>query len=284
MFPRAKKSFGQNFLTDQSVVAGILTAADIRSGERVLEIGPGAGVLTKALLGAGANLIAVEADTDLISGLQTNLPAFFRQRGTSRLARREPVLNLPKNGGRLRLIAGDILSLRKTDPSLHGQLEEGAYKLVANIPYNITSAILEEFLSASARPFRLVLMVQREVADRIIAKPPGMSLLSVMCQLYATVKKALNVPRGAFRPSPHVDSAVIVLDLRPSVPHAEDVIRLAKAGFAARRKQLHGNLAHAGFGTSTSIKEVLTKIGMRPDARAEMLKPEDWITLWKAMK
>lgn len=256
MFLRAKKSFGQNFLADPSVVGKIVAAAGIKPGERVLEIGPGTGVLTRGLLETGAKVTAVEVDADLLPALHESFPT-------------------------LDLREGDILALRDQDPSLSGTLEEGKYILAANIPYNITSGILEEFLRVSPRPKRLVLMVQREVADRITAAPPQMSLLSVVCQTYAEVKKAFNVPAGAFRPAPKVDSAVIVLDLRSNVEEAENIIALAKVGFSSPRKQLHKNLAQGGKKDSAAWKEALERLGLRPDIRAEGLTKDDWQKLWK---
>lgn len=256
MFPRAKKSFGQNFLADPSVVGKIIAAAGIQPGERVLEIGPGTGVLTRGLLETKANVTAVEADADLIPALRETFPA-------------------------LDLREGDVLALREQDPTLGGTLEEGKYILAANIPYNITSGILEEFLRVSPRPKRLVLMVQREVADRITAEPPQMSLLSVVCQTYAVAKKAFNVPAGAFRPIPKVDSAVIVLDLLPVADSPEPIIAFAKAGFSSPRKQLHKNLAQAGKKDSAEWKAALERLGVRPDIRAEGLTTGQWQKLWK---
>lgn len=261
MLPRAKKSFSQNFLTDATVLGKILAAADLSAGDHVLEIGPGTGVLTKALLDAGAHVVAVEADADLVPALRIRL----------------------QSGGSVDVIEGDILALRQSDPTLGGRLAEGKYALVANIPYHITSPILEEFLSRAPRPIRLVLMVQEEVADRLVAEPGDMSLLGVMCQLYAHVRKVARVPRGAFRPAPKVDSAVICLDVRGDAGmHTEQVIRLAKAGFSAPRKQLHGNMSAVGY-TSAQMKHALEALGLRPDARAEMLSAEQWTQLWAHM-
>ena len=269
MLPKAKKQFGQNFLKDKGIVQKIIKAAEIVPGETILEIGPGTGILTEALVAAGARVIAVEADRDLIAPLRE------------------------KFGNAIELVEGDIISLsdsmtqRLSDSSHH-------YKLVANIPYNITSKILETFLTSKTPPTRMVLMVQLEVADRIAAQPPDMSLLSVVCQAYADVKKVFNVSRTAFKPSPNVDSAVIRLDLHVSPPHREEgtgvvvarngvdpekIIRLAKIGFSSRRKQLHRNLSASTVATSAAVKEALTKIGLPPEARAETLSVHNWIQL-----
>ncbi len=247
--PKAKKSFGQNFLVDQSVVKKIIQAAEIMNGERVLEIGPGTGNLTEALLEAGANLTAIEADKDLLPGLGERFQ------------------------DALHLVNDDAL---QTDLSALG-FEEGKYKLIANIPYNITSALLERFLTLSPRPSRMVLMVQKEVGERLTAKPTDMSLLSVAAQTYAVVKRVTRVPAGAFRPAPKVDSAVVQLDLfHPAPPHAEETIGLAKAAFSARRKQLHGNLATQGIAPSLKTKAALRSLGFPETARAETLLAEQW--------
>lgn len=245
---RAKKSFGQNFLVDQRVVEKIIAASDIQSGEAVLEIGPGTGILTAALVATGARVTAVEADHDLIAPLKE------------------------KFGNQIELIESDIFSYN---------LPPTTYKLISNIPYNITSQILETFLTAEHPPTRMVLMVQREVADRITAKPPNMSLLSVVCQLYADVKRVVNVPASAFRPAPKVESAVVRLDKtdRTNRTNNEVVIKLAKAGFSSRRKQLHNNLAGAGIASADTIKSHLVTLGLPPTARAENLSVHNWIAL-----
>lgn len=246
MFPRAKKSFGQNFLTDRMTVRHIVEAADVQPGEHIVEIGPGTGILTQALVDAGATLLAVEADRDLIPALEERF------------------------GDRIELIQADVLSLEAE------RFPQTPYKLVANIPYNITSSIIERFLTLPNAPTRLVLMVQREVADRMCAVPPQMSILAVACQIYAKVKKVLNVPRGAFRPVPNVDSAVVRLDVTPRVGNEEAVIGLVKAGFSHPRKQLHSNLASAGWITTEQAKAAFVSLGLDPLCRAQTLTVEQW--------
>jgi len=284
----AKKSFGQHFLQDKSVIKKIIVAAEIVPGETVLEIGPGHGILTQALVESGAHVIAVEADRDLIPGLKE------------------------KFGDSIELIQGDILQW--TPPT-----DIKSYKLVSNLPYNIASAVLEKFLSSPGRgrmgggPTRLVVMVQKEVADRMLAKPGDMSVLSVACQIYATIKRVCNVPPGAFRPMPKVDSTVVSLlpltkgelegdeemgsglgygifrtnlllkkshipDLTPS----EQVIALAKLGFASRRKQLQGNLGKK-YGTE-HVKVVLRDMGSSEKVRAQELSIDQWLMLAQKLK
>lgn len=245
--PKAKKSFGQNWLVDQSVISKILTASEISEGESVLEIGPGPGALTRALVTAGADLTAIEADSELVPALEQEF------------------------GEKIRLVHGDALQV-----PLEGVVSDYGYKLIANIPYNITSDILRRYLTQAPRPTRLVLMVQKEVADRIIAKPGEMSLLSVMCQLYAECKRVTKVPAGAFRPIPKVDSAVVQLDVHGRDEDLEEIVRVAKAGFSSRRKQLQKNLSAAGIASAEHVKEVLVEIGFDARARAQELDAASW--------
>lgn len=257
MLPRAKKSFGQNWLVDETVVQKIIEAAEIVSGETILEVGPGTGVLTKALVAAGARVIAVEADKSLIAPL------------------REKFVDT------IELIHGDILSWSFTQPQ--AEACGYRYKLVANIPYNITSDLLRHFLTKQPKPSRMILMLQSEVADRIIAQPPHMSLLSVVCQIYAQCRCVVKVPAGAFRPISKVDSAVVRLDLHPMSSFTqidpEEVIAVARLGFSSPRKQLHGNLKGVRRKGSSAVKEALQHLGLPPTARAEALTVENWIAL-----
>jgi 16S rRNA (adenine1518-N6/adenine1519-N6)-dimethyltransferase len=252
-FPRAKKSFGQHFLADQSVLAKIVKAAEIVPGETVLEIGPGTGILTQALLDAGAHVVAIEVDRDMVATLY----GVF--------------------GDRIVIKQADVLSL--SDKEIE-KLVGGTYKLVANLPYNVGTAVVERFLSIPHRPDRLVVMLQKEVADRMAAKPPKMSVLSVACQLYADCERLFVVPPGAFRPPPKVDSAVVRLDPKPVSADAESVIALAKAAFASKRKQLQGNLAQAGVADAATVKQALKAIGYPENARAETISVRDWVRLF----
>ena len=245
--------YGQHWLKDETVLNKIIQAAEIKKGEPVLEVGPGLGVLTEKLVTAGARVTAIENDPELW-----------------------PVLE-EKFGSFITLIKGDALAF-----DFSKIFSSGSYKLVANIPYNITSPLLQKFLSNAPQPKRLVLMVQREVADRLMAKPPEMSLLSVMAQVYATIQKVTNVPKGAFQPPPRVDSAVIVLDTKPQAEQ-EQVIAMAKAGFSAKRRQLHHNLSAAGYGEASEIKKTLEKLGLSTTIRAENLTIGEWKRLVEAV-
>ncbi len=268
IFP--KKSFGQHWLKSQAIVRKIVDAADLKKTDCVLEIGPGKGVLTEALLEKSDNVTAVEADHDLYGFLEK------------------------KFGDRIKLVKGDVI--KKSNKELVASCScslkktcEKRYKLVANLPYNITSAVMAKFLIEQPRPSRMVVMIQREVADRITAKPGDMGLLSVVCQLFADIKKVCIVKPGSFSPPPKVQSTVLRFDLIPPskqkirAHEAEAIIRLAKAGFSNRRKQLHRNLADARVVSSDKTKQVLAKLKLSEMARAQELSIKNWVQFYKAI-
>lgn len=254
---RPRKGLGQNFLVDDSVLPKILAAAQISPEDAVLEIGPGVGVLTLRLAPLVRQLTTIELDERLYPFLREKLAPYPAAR----------------------LIEGDALEF---DPA---QLEPGPYKLVANIPYYITSAILRHFLESSHRPTRLVLLVQKEVAQRIVARPPAMSLLAVSVQFYGQPKIFAYVPAGAFLPPPKVDSAILLIEtlplgerLCPTVMAADEpkFFELVRAGFGQKRKQLANTLA-SGLGLSKEqVRSILEEAGVKPESRAEQLTLADW--------
>ena len=266
----AKKSFGQHWLKSQAIIRKIIDAAEIKPSDCVLEIGPGKGVLTKALLAKSKNVTAVEADRDLFANLEKQFPE-------------------------LNLIKGDVIKVPNSELvtacpcSIKNSECDKRYKLVANLPYNITSAVLSKFLIEEPRPSRMVIMVQREVADRITAKPGQMGLLSVVCQMLAKTKRVCSVKPSAFSPPPKVNSTVLQLDLIPPSQHRlkpmeiEAVIRLAKAGFCNRRKQLQRNLADANVVSTEKTKQVLAKLKLSEMARAQELSIKDWLAFYQAI-
>ncbi|MEO5964728.1 MAG: 16S rRNA (adenine(1518)-N(6)/adenine(1519)-N(6))-dimethyltransferase RsmA, partial [Candidatus Limnocylindrales bacterium] len=220
---RARHNLSQNFLADVDVLEGILREADPTPGQFVLEIGPGLGFLTGGLLAAGADVTAVELDRGLIAQLRETFAAELEAR-------------------QLRIVEGDAL-----DQDLVN-LCPSPYDVVANLPYHITSPILHRLLGKAPRAERLVLMVQREVAERVAAAPGDLSYLSVFVQYHAKARVAFKVPRDAFEPAPKVESAVLVLEPYPGDdrldPAAEDHLwRIVQAGFRERRKMLHNVLA-----------------------------------------
>jgi len=261
---RAIHGRSQNFLADVDVLDGILAEAQPAPGRRVLEIGPGLGILTAALLDAGAAVTAVELDR--------GLAAFLRDRLGEALDR-----------GALRLVEGDALDEDLT------HLLEPPYDVVANLPYHITSPILHALLGRTPRPERLVLMVQREVAERIAAPAGRMSYLSVFVQYHAQVRIAFSVPRSAFEPEPAVESAVIVLEPYPeddrlSDAAAEDELwRLVQAGFRERRKMIHNVLARQLPVEADRVARALEAAGVAPDRRPQTLGVGEWIALREAL-
>jgi 16S rRNA (adenine1518-N6/adenine1519-N6)-dimethyltransferase len=269
---RASHARSQNFLADPDVLESILDLAEAAPGTRVLEIGPGLGILTGGLLEAGAVVTAVELDASLV--------AYLHQRFADPIA-----------GGRLRLVEGDAL-----DQELP-ELVAPPYRVIANLPYHITSPILHRLLDHPPRPERLVLMVQAEVAERIAAPPGRMSYLSVFVQYHATVRIALHVPPEAFEPAPKVSSAVIVLEPRAAgaLP-AEDepaLWGLVQSGFRERRKMLRNVLArqlHTGEDGVTgppvgqaAVDAALHAVGIAGDRRPQTLSVDDWLALMAAL-
>jgi 16S rRNA (adenine1518-N6/adenine1519-N6)-dimethyltransferase len=250
---RPKKGLGQNFLVDPAHRARIVAAADLRRSDTVLEVGPGPGVLTELIAEQAGRVIAVELDDRLIPFLQ----ARFSQ---------QPHVTI---------VHADIL---ETDPA---ELTGGTpYKVVANLPYYITSAVIRHLLESQPAPDALALTVQREVAERMVAQPPDMSLLALGVQFYCTAKIVAKIPAGSFYPVPKVDSAVVRLDRR-AVPIADDVsaaafFEVARAGFSQPRKQLRNSLS-AGLGMAPSDVEAwLAKAGIDPKRRAETLTLNEW--------
>ena len=259
----ARHRLSQNFLADPDVLEAILAEASPEPGDSILEIGPGLGLLTGGLLASGAAVTALELDR--------GLAAFLRDR-------LEPAIE----GGGLRLIEGDAL-----DQDLVHLLEP-PYDVVANLPYHITSPILHALLGEAPRPRRLVLMVQREVAERIAAPPGKMSYLSVFVQYHARVRVALRVPPAAFEPEPAVDSAVIVVepfdvDDRLGPEDEEALWRLVQAGFRERRKMLHNVLARQLPVDAGRVAAALRASGIDPDRRPQTLAVGEWLALLEAI-
>ena len=256
---RPKKSLGQNFLVDEHALNQIVYAADIMSGDVVLEIGPGLGSLTCHLSDAARHVIAVEIDRTLIPPLR------------SVLATRSNVS----------IVEGDILKLDPTALLSNYRTNElPNYKVVANIPYYITSAIIRHLLEAAIKPQSIVLTIQQEVAQRIIAQPDDMNLLAVSVQFYGVPRIVQRIPAGAFYPAPEVDSAVVRIDLpdqpRVAVKNVDLFFKVAKAGFGQKRKQLHNSLAAGLPLKHDQTMQALNETGIDPKRRAETLTLEEW--------
>jgi len=255
----ARKWLSQNHLADGAVLEHIIEVAAIAPGERVVEVGPGIGVLTGELLRAGADVTAVEVDTRLLAHLRTRFED-------------EP---------HLRLVEGDFLDVEVT------AMAEEPWSLVANVPYHITSPVLHHVLGAEPRPRRFVMMLQREVAERIAAAPGGLSYISVFVQYHADVRVAFTVPAAAFEPVPAVDSAVLVGETRPRRldETAEDELwRLVQAGFRERRKMIRNVLARQLPGLPRErVESALEACGIAPDRRPQTLSVDEWLDLRAAI-
>jgi 16S rRNA (adenine1518-N6/adenine1519-N6)-dimethyltransferase len=250
---RPDKRLGQNFLIDEVALLRVVDVAGIEAGDDVLEIGPGLGGLTRHLAGRARQVVAVELDGALLPAL------------------REVLAPHPN----VRLVHGDILAL---DPA--EWMTSPGYLVVANIPYYITSALIRHLLEARTRPRRLVLTVQREVAERITATPGAMSLLALSVQLYGQPQVVAHIPAGAFYPAPKVDSAVIRTDIYPAACIPESDIpaffRLAKAGFSQKRKTLRNALSAGLACPPAQAEQLLQSAGIDPRRRAETLSIEEW--------
>ncbi len=245
-----KKSLGQHWLTDRDVLGNIADSASIDTTDTVLEIGPGLGTLTSELLRRAERVVAVELDGDLARKLPGQFP-----------------------GKNLEVVKGDVLEFDLTT------LPKG-YVVVANVPYYITSKIVQLLTTSTNPPKRIVLLVQKEVAQRLAAKPGDLSILAVSAQLYADVTLGDVVPAEFFTPPPKVDSQVVIMNMRSELLVSREderlFFRVVKAGFSAKRKKLKSSLA-SGFHLEKSDSErVITKAGIDPDARAEELSIEDW--------
>lgn len=250
-----KKSLGQHWLKDRQVLADIAEAAEITPLDTVLEIGPGLGTLTSELLRRAEKVIAVELDSELAAKLPGQFP-----------------------GKTLQVINEDILDFDlSTLPK--------DYIVVANVPYYITSKIIKKLLTSENKPKTTVLLIQKEVAERLAAEPGNMSILSISAQIYGDVELDQLVPAHFFTPPPKVDSQVVVVKTlaEPLIQPADEkaFFRIVKAGFSSKRKKLRSSLS-AGLGISKQeAEEILAEAGVNPDDRAEALAINQWIDLTK---
>jgi 16S rRNA (adenine1518-N6/adenine1519-N6)-dimethyltransferase len=252
---RPRKQLGQNFLLDPAALERIVEAAGLSATDSVVEVGAGVGNLTRLLAAEAGSVIAVELDDRLVDIL------------------REQVAELAN----VRVIHGDVLNL----PAFgFGDL---AYKVVGNLPYYITSAVLRHFLEDRPRPVLLVVTVQREVAERIVAEPGDMSLLAVSVQFYGRPRILARIPAGSFYPPPQVDSAILLIDVEaePRVDLDEavgeaDFFRVVRAGFSQRRKTLRNSLSAGLALDATTVEERLREAGVDPRRRAQTLSLQEW--------
>lgn len=254
---RPHRQLGQNFLVDEDVLNGIIRAADVKFRDTVVEVGPGLGILTRELARLASRVIAVELDRGLAAALVKMLVGFPN----------------------VEILNQDVLQF---DPARY--VEDRAYKLVANLPYYITSPALRHFLESKARPEVMVVMVQKEVAERIVSDPGEMSLLAVSVHYYGESTMLFGVPASAFYPPPKVDSAVIKIRVyeRPAVDvPPEKFFRVVQAGFSQPRKQLHNALARGIWLPPNQAVEILRGAGVDEKRRAQTLSLEEWARVCK---
>jgi 16S rRNA (adenine1518-N6/adenine1519-N6)-dimethyltransferase len=254
--PPTKKSLGQHWLEDDSVLAAMAEAVDVGPADTVLEIGPGPGTLTKRLTDAAERVLAVEFDADLARDLPGRVPA-----------------------GNLEVVCQDILLFDLT------RLPAG-YKVVANIPYYLTSNLLRVLCESPNHFSKAALLIQKEVAERVCAAPGSMSLLSVSVQFYCDAGLGHVVPAELFTPPPKVDSQILVLTYRetPRFPGVDRKLffRIVKAGFAQRRKTLLNSLGGGLHLDRTKAAALLEAAGIASDTRAQNLSLDEWYALYTA--
>ncbi len=267
---RARKGLGQHFLIDEGVLELITSAAELGPTDIIMEIGPGLGVLTKELARQAGWVVAIELDNKLAAILKQTLASF----------------------NNVTIVNDDILSVEpaallqeqkaRFPPAISSPF---SYKVVANLPYYITSPVLRHFLEASVKPQMMVVMVQKEVAEVIVAEPGRMSLLSISVQFYGEPRIVGYVPARCFYPAPEVDSAILRVKLYPrpavAVADKEGFFGLVRAGFSASRKQIGNSLAQ-GLGLSKAkVLPLLEKASIMPQRRAETLTLDEWAQLWQ---
>jgi 16S rRNA (adenine1518-N6/adenine1519-N6)-dimethyltransferase len=259
---RARKGLGQNFLVDGSILKKIAAAAELTPTDTVIEVGPGLGVLTETLVGQAGKVIAIELDNNFTDILRPHFAG----------------------ANKVTVINEDVLKVNPTD--ILGK--QTGYKVVANLPYYITSAVIRHFLEASIKPTIMVLMVQKEVAKQITAQPGEMSLLSVSVQLYGEPKIISNVSAHCFYPAPNVDSAILKIAVYPQPKVQTDNITgyfdIVRAGFSANRKQLVNSLANGLKVPKTEIMPLLEQAGIDPKRRAETLTIDEWGVLYEVFQ
>ena len=260
---KTKKSLGQHFLKSERALLAIVRAGSINPGDIILEIGPGMGALTEKLLATGYQVLAIEKDDKLYEFLKTKF---------------EKYISL----GKLKLIHGDALEF---NPQSY-QLEPRSYKLISNIPYNITGAILKKFLETDYQPKMIVLLIQKEVAKRIVAQDSKESILSISIKAYGTPKYIETVKAGSFAPAPKVDSAIIAIEniskkffslgqsRALTISSEKDFFRMVRAGFKSKRKKLSSNLSTM-FDKNT-VRTIFQQLNLDDNLRAEDVEIETW--------
>lgn len=253
---------GQNFLINEKVLDQIIKASDLKSDDIILEVGSGFGILTKELAKKVKKVIAVEIDKKLVFVFKNELAEFDN----------------------VEIICGDIIKMQNAIRQLADKMQN--YKIVANLPYNITSRVIRNFLESENQPKEMVLMVQKEVAERITARLGKMSILSVACQFFADCEIVSLVDKKSFFPVPKVDSAIIKLKVKSQKSiklkvEEEKFFKIVKAGFSSKRKKLKSNLLKTLKIDKTKIDNAFEKMDLNENVRAQELSIQDWKSLTK---
>lgn len=259
---RPSRALGQNFLVEPGVVERIAETAAIQPGETVIEVGPGLGILTRELLGSADRVIAIELDRELAAHLRSSFAA-------------ESTLELIESDA-LRVDVSELIAPNEV------------YSVAANLPYSSASAIIRFFLEQPHPPRRLTVMAQREVAERLAANPPGMSILGIATQFYAVPKIAFHVPPSAFVPSPKVESSVITLDMRNELAlppkQRPQLFSLLNSGFRHKRKTLANSIADETRLPKALVADQVAAVGIDPFRRAQTLSLEEWVALARSWR
>ncbi|HVU69921.1 MAG TPA: 16S rRNA (adenine(1518)-N(6)/adenine(1519)-N(6))-dimethyltransferase RsmA [Ktedonobacteraceae bacterium] len=255
---RPNKAFGQNFLVERNVLQQIVEAAELEQDDEVLEVGAGTGVLTRELARTARRVVAVELEQDMLTLLEKTTRGYPN----------------------VEIIARNLLYLEPEEI-----FARQPYKLVANLPYYITAPTFRHFLESANPPRLLVVMVQYEVAQRIVAEPGDLSMMGVSVQFYGRPRILARVPARAFYPAPKVDSAILRVDVYEQAPltrqERDSFFRVVQAGFSERRKQVHNSLAHGLHRKDEVIRAWLAAAGIEANRRAETLSIEEWLRLWR---
>ncbi len=256
------KMLGQNFLINEKIIEKIMQAADVSKNDVILEIGPGLGALTIELAKKAKLVLAVEKDRKLVEYLREKF----------------------KHVDNVKIICDDILQFQGLTSE---QLTD--YKIISNVPYNITSPILNKFITSEYPPRKMVLMIQKEVADRLVAKAGNSQrgFMTVLVEYFADVRLEINVPKIDFYPVPDVDSAVISIAQKDHIKNKIDdkqFLKFVKLGFSQKRRQIHHPLASGLHINKNQVIDILNKAKILPESRAEELSLNDWINLYKIVQ
>ncbi len=286
---KAKKSLAQHFLIDRGILNKIVAAAELKSVDTVIEVGPGLGVLTRELAERAGRLVAVELDQHMVEILKLSFGGM-----SNVIIIHKDVLDATPEGlfgeaGFSHLyLQSECKQKVQPEGIVFSPENPLRYKVVANLPYYITSAVLRHFLEANLKPELIVVMVQKEVARQIVALPGDMSILSVSVQFYGTPKIIGTVSRGSFYPAPDVDSAILRIDLDPAplLPHREDegFFDIVHAGFCAARKQIHNAISQGLRIPNEEAISILKEGGIEPSRRAETLSVAEWVHLYETYR